>query len=171
MNRSDSIKRVQNSEEYLDSMEKVTNKVTLYKLFLKGQEYQNRDKGLSMDFQPLMFIAQPWYPGGTRINLWNTITKEFKSKRSINFIENLSYGINNQDIRGTVIFNTLFDPFHRGSLYLTAGRDFNFINPNAAFLDLARRGNFYQNTHFSGYVRREIVNGLFLRIRSEVSER
>jgi hypothetical protein len=171
MNRSDSLKRVLNSKEYLDSMQKVTNHVTLYKLFLKGQEYHNRDKGIKLEFQPLMFIAQPWYPGGTRINLWNTFEKEFKNKKSINFIENISYGINNNDLRGTVIFNTLYDPFHRGSINLSVGRDFNFINSNAAFLDLAHRGNFYQNTHFNAYWRREIINGLFVRIRSEIAER
>lgn len=169
--RIDSIKRAHESSSYLDSMERVINKVTLVKLFLKGQEFQRRDKGLNFDFQPLMMIAQPWYPGGWRINMWNTVRKEFKSKRSIQFIENLSYGINNNDIRGTVIFNTLFDPFHRGFLYLSAGRDFNFVNANAAFLDLAKRANFYQNTHLSAYVRRELVNGLYLRVRSEISER
>lgn len=169
--RTDSIKRAHSSKEYLDSMQKVTNKVTLMKLFIKGQEYKNRDKGLNLDFQPLLLMAQPWYPGGWRINMWNTIKKEFKSKRSIQFVENLSYGIYNKDIRGTVIFNTLFDPFHRGQLYLSAGRDFNFVNPNAAFLDLAKRANFYQNTHFSAYIRREIVNGLYFRVRSEISER
>lgn len=169
--RNDSIKRVHESKEYLDSMERLTNKVTLYKLFLKGQEYQNREKGINLDFQPLMFIAQPWFPGGTRINMWNTVSKEFKSKRSIQFVENLSYGINNKDLRGTLIFNTLFDPFHRGLLYVSGGRDFNFINANAAFLDLARRGNFYQNTHLSAYIRREIINGFYVRLRSEISER
>lgn len=171
INRSDSIKRVENSKEYLDSIEKVTNKITWYKLFFKGQEYHNRAKGLELDFQPLMFIAQPWYPGGTRINLWNTIDKEFKSKRSITFVENLSYGLNNNDLKGTLIFNTLFDPFHRGNIYITAGRDFGFINPNAAFLDLANRGNFFENRHLSVYFRREIVNGLFFKIESEFSQR
>ena len=171
ISRNDSIKRVLNSKVYLDSVEKATNKVTIFKLLFQGQQYQNRNKGLNLDFQPLMFIVQPWFPGGTRINMWNTFEKTFKNKREIQFIENLSYGINNQDLRGTVIFSTLFDPYHRGNLYLSAGRDFGFINPNAAFLDLARRGNFYQNTHFTAYVRRELINGLYLRIQGEFSDR
>lgn len=171
VNRADSVKRAHSSEAYLDSVERVINKVTLKKLLLTGQEYQNRKKGLNLDFQPIMFIAQPWYPGGTRINMWNTIRKEFPSKRSVQFIENLSYGVNNNDLRGTLIFNTLFDPFHRGLLYISAGRDFAFINGNAALLDLARRGNFYQNNHLSAYVRREIVNGLYFRLQSTISER
>ena len=169
--RTDSIKRVQNSKVYLDSIEKDKNKVTFTKLFFKGQEYQNREKGYYMDFQPLIFIAQPWFPGGTRITLWNTFERRFKNKRDIRLIENLSYGINNKDIRGTVIFTTTFDPFHRGVFSATAGRDFNFINPNAAFIDLARRGNFYQNSHADVYVRRELINGLFLRVQAEYSER
>ncbi|MBL7812681.1 MAG: carboxypeptidase regulatory-like domain-containing protein [Bacteroidetes bacterium] len=171
MNRSDSVKRVHNSKEYLDSIEKVTNKITLTKLFLKGQEYQNREKGWNLDFQPLMFIVQPWFPGGTRINLWNTMEKKFKSKREISFVENISYGINNKDVRGTVIFNTLYNPYRRANIYLSAGRDFGLVNGNAAYLDLFRRANFYQNTHFSAYHRQEIVNGLFLRVMGEFSDR
>lgn len=169
--RTDSLKRITESKEYLDSMEKETNKVTLKKLFLMGQEYQNREKGWYLDFQPLLFIVQPWFPGGTRISLWNTAEKEFKSKRKIRFDENLSYGLNNKDIRGTVAFSTLFDPYHSGNLYISAGRDFGFINPMAAFLDLARRSNFYQNTHLDVFARRELINGLYLRLRGNWSER
>lgn len=171
ISHTDSVKRVHNSKAYLDSIEKVTNKVTLKKLFLNGQEFQNREKGWYMDFQPLLFIAQPWFPGGTRISLWNTFEKKFKSKQEIQFSENLSYGINNKDIRGTVIFNTLYNPYRRSYIFMSAGRDFNFINNNAAFLDLAKRNNFYQNTHFNAYHQHEVINGLMLRLRGEFSER
>ena len=167
----DSIKRILNSKAYLDSIEKDKNKVTLKKLFLMGQEFQNREKGYYLDFQPLLFIAQPWFPGGTRITLWNTFERRFKNKRDLKFIENLSYGLNNKDIRGTLIFTTTFDPFHRGVFSVTAGRDFNFINPQAAFIDLARRGNFYQNNHLDAFVRRELINGLYLRVQGDFSER
>lgn len=171
LTRTDSIKRVLNSKEYLDSVQKETNRVTLGKLFLKGQQYQNRDKGINLDFQPLLFIVQPWFPGGTRISMWNTIEKKFKNKREISFSENLSYGLNNKDLRGTVFVSTLFDPFHRGFFSASVGRDFGFINPNAAFLDLARRNNFYQNSHINANIRRELINGLTLRAEAEFSER
>ncbi len=171
INRSDSIKRVLNSTAYLDSMQKVTNKVTLKKLFLEGQEYENREKGINLDFMPLMFIVQPWYPGGTRLSLWNTIEKKFKNKKEISFVENLNYGILNKDIRGTVAFSTLYNPFRRSYINISAGKNFAFINNNAAFLDLARRNNFYQNTHLSVYHQHEVVNGLMLRITGEFSER
>jgi hypothetical protein len=169
--KADSIHRVLNSTAYLDSIEKETNKVSLVKLFLRGQEYRKRANGLSLDFQPLMFIVQPWYPGGTRINLWNTIDKKFKNKREINFIENVSYGINNKDLRGTLIFTTLYNPFRRASFAASVGRDFGLINGNAAYLDLFRRANFYQNTHVSAYHRQEIINGLFLKLTGEFSDR
>lgn len=169
--RSDSIKRVLNSEWYLDSMEKVTNKVTMRKLFLEGQDFQRRKKGVEIGFQPLMFIWQPWFPGGSRINVWTVVSKEFQNKRNINFIENLSYGLNNKDIRGTVIVNSLYNPFKRASISLSVGRDFGWINPNAAFLDLARRNNFYQNSHATASHRQELINGLFLNIRGEFSDR
>lgn len=171
INKLDSIKRAHSSDEYLDSLEKLANKITLKSLFLEGQEYQNRRKGLNMQFQPLMFIWQPWWPGGSRITLFNRIVKTFENKKEINFNENISYGLNNNDLRGTVAFSTLYNPYKRKVIYASVGRDFGFVNPFAAYIDLFRRDNFYQHDHVSIYHRQEIVNGLFFRIRSEFSDR
>ena len=171
INKLDSIKRAHSSDVYLDSLEKLANKITLKSLFLEGQEYQNRRKGLNLQFQPLMFIWQPWWPGGSRITLFNRIVKTFENKKEINFNENLSYGLNNKDLRGTVAFSTLYNPYKRKVIYASVGRDFGFVNPFAAYIDLFRRDNFYQHDHISVYHRQEIVNGLFLRIRTEFSDR
>lgn len=171
INKLDSIKRAHSSDVYLDSLEKLANKITLKSLFLEGQEYQSRRKGLNLQFQPLMFIWQPWWPGGSRITLFNRIVKTFENKKEINFNENLSYGLNNKDLRGTVAFSTLYNPYKRKVIYASVGRDFGFVNPFAAYIDLFRRDNFYQHDHISVYHRQEIVNGLFLRIRTEFSDR
>lgn len=167
----DSLKRVMSSDEYLDSIEKITNKVTLKNLFLLGQSYVKRKKGIDMDFQPLLFIWQPWWPGGSRIVLWNTINKTTENKKNFRFIENLSYGLNNHDLRGTVIFSHLYNPYKRKLIYAAVGRDFGFVNPYAAYIDLFRRDNFYQHDHLTLYHRQEIVNGLFFRIQGEFSDR
>ncbi len=169
--QEDSIKRIITSDQYLDSIEAKINKVTFKSLVLEGQEFQNRKKGIDMAFQPLWLMYQPWWPGGNRILLSNRIQKTFESKRSIQLIPNLSYGLNNNDLRGSVIFNTLYNPYKRKRIFIQAGRDFGLINPFAAYIDLFRRDNFYQHTHLSIYHRQEITNGLFLRIRGEISDR
>lgn len=169
--QSDSIKRVQSSDYYLDSLEKLANKITLKSLFLEGQDYQNRRKGINMSFQPLMFLWQPWWPGGSRITIFNSIDKTFESKKKITFNENISYGLNNQDLRGTVVLSTLYNPYKRKLVYIAAGRDFGFVNPFAAYIDLFRRDNFYQHDHLTVYHRQEILNGLYFRVKAEFSDR
>jgi len=171
INRSDSIKRVLNSDVYLDSMEKVTNKITFKKIVLKGQDYQNRKKGLNLGFQPLWLTVQPFWPGGTRIVLWNTLQKTYPNKKEINFVENLSYGINNKNIQGSLVFSTLYNPYKRSLIYLTVGRSFNLINSNSALLDIVRRNNYYLHNHITLYHSHEVVNGLFLRVQGEFSDR
>lgn len=171
ISRSDSIKRILTSDAYLDSIERKQNKITFRSLVLEGQEYHNRKKGIDLNFQPLWLIYQPWWPGGDRILLWSGVSKTFENKRSIQFNENISYGARNNDLRGSVTFNTLYNPYKRKRIVATAGRDFGLINPFAAFLDVFRRNNFYQHDHLSVYHRQEVVNGLFFRIRGEYSDR
>jgi len=171
INESDSINRIKNSDWYLDSIERETNKLTFTSLVLEGQQLKNRKKGIDFQFQPLWLFYQPWWPGGGRMLLWSRINKTFESKQNIQFIPNLSYGILNNDIRGSVILNTLYDPYHRKRIYIQAGRDFGLINPFAAYVDLFRRDNFYQHNHLTVYHRQELTNGLFLRIRGELSDR
>lgn len=167
----DSIKRVQSSDQYLDSIEAKINTVTFKSLVLQGQDFKNRRKGIDMSFQPLWLMYQPWWPGGGRILLWNRIEKTFPNKKSIQFVPNISYGILNNDFRGSAILSTLYDPYKRKQIFIQAGRDFGLINPFAAYIDLFRRDNFYQHTHLSIYHRQEITNGLFLRVRGEISDR
>lgn len=169
--RTDSLKRVLTSEKYLDSIEKKTNKVTFKSLVLEGQGYSKRKKGIDMAFQPLWSVYQPWWPGGTRLSMFSQLNKTFENKKSIAFSENLSYGIKNHDIRGTVYFSTLYNPYKRASVYISAGRDFGMINGNAAYLDVFRRNNFYVHNHLSAYHNQELINGLFLNVKGEYSQR
>ena len=171
VNQSDSIKRVRTSDRYLDSLETITNKVSFRSLVLEGQEFRDRRKGIDMAFQPLWLFYQPWWPGGGRLLFANRIKKTFDSKREIQLLPNLSYGILNKDLRGSVALNTLYDPYKRKRVFIQAGRDFGLINPFAAYIDLFRRDNFYQHNHLTVYHRQEIVNGLFLRITGEISDR
>lgn len=169
--RTDSVKRVLNSDKYKDSIEKLDNKLTWKKLLFFGPEYHNHRKGLDMQFTPLVFIAQPWMPGGWRINIWNSVRKEFKNKKNIYFSENLSYGLNNKDLQGNVELSHLYNPYKQGFVYFNIGRNFQLINNNAAIVDVFKRNNYYQNTHGTVYHRMEILNGLFLKVQAEFAER
>ena len=171
INTADSIKRVVTSDKYLDSVEAQINKVTLKSLILEGQGYRDRKKGITLRFQPLWNIYQPWWPGGGRLSLWNSFDKTFENKKTFEFNENLSYGINNKDVRGTVYMSHMYNPYKRALIFASVGRDFGMVNMNAAYIDLFRRDNFYQNKHINVYHRQELINGLFLQVQGELSDR
>ena len=171
INTADSIKRVVTSDKYLDSVEAQINKVTLKSLVLEGQGYRDRKKGITLRFQPLWNIYQPWWPGGGRLSLWNSFDKTFENKKTFEFNENLSYGINNKDVRGTVYMSHMYNPYKRAMIFASVGRDFGMVNMNAAYVDLFRRDNFYQNKHINVYHRQELINGLFLQVQGELSDR
>lgn len=167
----DSMKRVLNSDKYKDSIDKEENRITLKKVLLLGITHQNHRKGLTMGFAPLIFMAQPWMPGGWRINFWNNVRKEFANKKSIYFSENISYGLNNKDLQGNVEVSHLYNPYKQGLIYMNFGRNFDLINRNSAIVDIFKRTNYYKNTHGSVYHRQELINGLYLKLLAEYSER
>jgi len=171
INTADSIKRVVTSDKYLDSVEAQINKVTLKSLVLEGQGYRDRKKGITLRFQPLWNLYQPWWPGGGRVSLWNSFDKTFENKKTFEFNENLSYGINNKDVRGTVYMSHMYNPYKRALIFASVGRDFGMVNMNAAYIDLFRRNNFYQNEHINVYHRQELINGLFFQVQGELSDR
>lgn len=171
ISKNDSIQRVQNSNAYLDSIEQVINHVTWKNLLLLGQGYKNRSKGLEMDFNPLISVFNPLFPGGMRICLFSRLSKTYENKKEITFFENLNYGINNKDLRGTVSAYHKYNPYKNASIGVSLGRDFGWINPNSAVFDVLRRDNFYLKKYATIYHRQELFNGLFLKVMGEYSNR
>ena len=171
INRSDSIRRVQTSDKYLDSVEAVINKITFRSLVLMGQAYQNRKKGLEMQFAPLWTVYIPYMPGGPRITFNSAIRKTLTNKQEFDFNQNFSYGINNNDFQGTASFGHMYNPIKRARYSFAVGKQFGLVNPNAAFLDVFRRDNLYVEKSILAAHRQELVNGLYLRVQGRLAYR
>ncbi len=171
ISKNDSLQRVRNSNAYLDSIEKLINHVTWKNLLLLGQGYENRSKGLKMDFNPLISVFNPLFPGGMRICLYSSLSKTYENKKEIKFFENLNYGINNKDLLGTVSAYHKYNPYKNASIRVSMGRDLGWINPNAAVLDVLRRDNFYLKKYATVDHAQELFNGLFLRVMGEYTNR
>ena len=169
--QSDSAKRARTSDKYLDSVENKNNKINIKSILIDGITYSKRKKGINLFFMPLVGVYQPWWPGGSRFAFVNSFRKKFESKRSINLTTNLSYGPNNNDLQGTVSFFTRYNAFKEGIIGATVGRQFDFINSQAAFLDLARRNNIYQHNHLSLFHSKEYFNGFTARVSASYSDR
>ena len=171
INRTDSIKRVQTSDKYLDSIEDKINTITFRSLVIEGQGYKKRKKGLEIGLAPLWTAYNPLWAGGPRLGLFCSIKKTLKNKQELEFNENLSYGVNNNDLQGTVYFGHLYNPIKRKKYTLAVGKQFGFINPNAAYGDVFRRDNVFVEKSVAVSHRQELVNGLYLRVQGRLALR
>ncbi len=75
---------------------------------------------------------------------------------------NLSYGIRNHDLNGSIRFSKLYNPFKRSYYSITLERNFQYIFQGDAWINMLKRSNIYLNNGLGVGHSFEIVNGLFL---------
>ena len=158
----DSIYRVTNSKQYLDSIDKRTNKFTWKKLLLEGQTLYNRELERTWILPALPGLYQPFAFGGSRINPGVSYLKTYKSRKNISVYADMSYGIRNKDLNGSIRMNKMYNPFNRGFYGVSVRRDFEFIFDNDAWINMLKRSNQYLNNAVGLYHGLELFNGFFL---------
>jgi Family of unknown function (DUF5686)/CarboxypepD_reg-like domain len=158
----DSIFRATTSKAYLDSIDRLTNKITWKKLVLSGQTLYNREKERTWNLMPIITLYQPFQFGGARLYATANYSKGYASKKKIFLNTDLSYGFRNHDVNGNIRFTKLYNPFNRSLYRVGLKRDFQYIFEGDAWINLIKRNNFYLNNAISLGHEREIVNGLFL---------
>ncbi len=164
-----------NSKVYLDSIDKVYNKITIPKIIYSGIGHINRTKKQTWFFEPALGFLDPLAIGGWRMRYGVAYYKRFENRKQFSSNINLTYGFNNQDLKGQINFNYFYNPIRNSSLNLRMGSGFNVINGSATISDIARRSNFYQNKFIDLRHRTEVFNGFYLNsnllyeIRSDLS--
>lgn len=167
----DSINLVLTSKSYLDSIDKVYNRITFLKVVWNGQGHINRAKKLRLDFAPLFSTFQPAQIGGVRLSYFVGIFKKFNNRQSINTWTNVSYGFKNNDIKGGVFVSHLYNPIRRSRYNFSFSRDFMMINPFDAYINMFRRSNYYDQKRVQvGHVF-EVINGLYFSSNVSFSDR
>ncbi len=164
----DSVVRAHTTTVYLDSVEKYNNKVTLKKIFIDGIVVNNWRKERQMIFPTIPDFYQPIQFGGSRIFTHFYLSKRYKNKKYITLNTELSYGLQNKDIQGMAGFSKLYNPFSRGTYFVSVGRSFGQIFEGDAWINQLKRSNVYlkDGIEFSHAV--ELLNGLVLRNRLEL---
>lgn len=167
----DSVVRAHTTTAYLDSVDRYNNKVTLKKLFLDGVTKNNWRKERFMVFPTIPEFYQPIQFGGSRIETNFYLSKRYKNKKFITLRTEMSYGLRNKDLQGTVSFWKLYNPFSRGTYYISVGRSFGQIFEGDAWINQIKRSNVYlkEGVELSHSV--ELANGLVLRNRFELTGR
>ena len=167
----DSIRDAHNKKEYLDSVDAVFNKVTALKVLWWGVEHRNRVKKTQWQISSLAAMARPIYIAGPRVAPGFYFFKKWKDERMLDGYTELTYGFLNKDIKGNSWWDFRFDPFHFGTLEWSVNHDFDVIRGYDAITQIYKRENFIEATSMSLGVEYELVNGLYLDINSEFTER
>ena len=157
----DSVYRATHSEQYLDSLQNEINKITWKKLGFFGQSFYNRQKERTWHLPSLISLYQPVAFGGSRLNFSVSHFKTFSSRKNLSVFSNLSYGIRNHDVNGSLWVTRMYNPFNRGSYSFSAGKEFQFIYEGDAWVNMIRRNNVYLNNFVGAGHSLEIANGLF----------
>ncbi|THU38480.1 carboxypeptidase-like regulatory domain-containing protein [Niastella caeni] len=158
----DSIYRARHTKAYLDSIDRITNKITWKKWLWSGQEFNDHEKERHWSFPPIPQLYQPFNFGGTRILASASYHKTYPSRKALWIRPNISYGIRNRDINGSLSVRHLYNPFNRGIVTFSAGREFQLIYQGDAWINQIKRSSVYLNNAFGIAHELELANGLFL---------
>ncbi len=168
---SDSIKAAHEKKEYLDSVDKVLNKITFTKIIWFGQQHYNREQELTLNFDPLWIMYTPFGVGGSRVRYGFGVNKKFKNKTTFFNYTNVSYGLMNKDVKGDITLSRTYNPYKHAFFYIHAKRNFDVINPFDSWLSIFRRANFYVSTGIRAYHRIELFNGMYFNAGLEFAKR
>jgi len=159
----DSIYHVTHTKAYLDSMDRVINRITWDKVLLWGVVLNNHEKERQWVFSSLTSMFQFLEFGGTRIKIPASYDRIFPSRKRLNVRTDLNYGFRNMDLKGNLAVTHLYNPFSRGEFTISGGRDFAKIFENDAWINNLKRSNIYLNNYFGLYHSVELFNGFELR--------
>ncbi|MDZ4809901.1 MAG: DUF5686 and carboxypeptidase regulatory-like domain-containing protein [Bacteroidota bacterium] len=167
----DSIYRYMRSEAYLDSVDRVLNKITWKKMLIFGQVFNDHKKERMWILPPITSLIQPVSFGGARLKLAGAYRKTYPSRKKLEMEADVSYGFRNHDVNGTVGIKRMYNPFNKAEFGISAGRNFEFIYPGDAWVNVLKRSNIYLNNSLEIGHQFNILNGLRLLNKFEVAFR
>jgi hypothetical protein len=151
-----------NSEDYLDSIDEVYNKITFLKVAWNGVGHINRKKKTDWEFGSIPSFLNIAAIGGWRAQHNVNYFRKFKNRKQLRVSPYLNYGFLNKDLRGELDVDYLYNPVKQSRLFIVVGQRFDIINGSATILDIVRRDNFYINTGINAKHRTEVFNGFYL---------
>ncbi|MCG8575463.1 MAG: DUF5686 and carboxypeptidase regulatory-like domain-containing protein [Flavobacteriales bacterium] len=167
----DSLTAIYTSEEYLDSVDAVFNKITALKVLFLGITHRNRHKKTQWYLSSLSDLYEPVGIGGMRIGPGFNIFKKWENEQWIDYYNEATIGFNNADVRGSARIYHRYAPKRFGDYSVYYGRDARLINQWDAWLNMIKRNNYYISNRFGAWHRIEILNGLFGSVGVNVERR
>jgi len=166
----DSIEAAHNTREYLDSLDREYNRVTLGDALLWGIGHFNRDKKRHIWFSSLINLVAPFSIGGIRVGPDGFIYKRFKNEQSVFFFAQTRIGIRNMDLKGSIYTRYRYAPKKLADITLRMGRAFDMIQAYESFIGYMDRSNYAEATYLEVGHSYEVVNGLYFDVEGTIKE-
>ena len=131
--KKDSLEVVRQSPHYLDSLDKINNKITFNRIFISGQEFENRKKKTSISFQGLAKSLTSYNTvEGYVLNFTGSFNKGYVDKRQFRALANIRYGLSNHHLNANTELRYNFGSKYYKTYTLSGGTNvyqFNNHNP------------------------------------------
>ncbi len=167
----DSIRDYQNKKEYLDSIDKIFNQITVQKTLWFGVDHRNRAKKTQWTINSLGAIVRPLYIAGPRIAPGFNFFKKWENQKSLDSYSEVTFGFINKDVKCRTYWHYLHDPFHFGTISANFFHDFDAIRSYDAITQIYKRSNFIEVTKLELSYDRELFNGFYIKPEVNFSER
>ena len=168
--KQDSMKQFYNSPEFLDSMDQIQREFNWQNVLLSGMLFRNRIKGTEYYIDPIINSVHPFSVGGYRHSMGGQISKEWSKAYKLENDGNVSFGINNFDLKGELKTKFTYAPKKFAKLMVKGGNIFDMITYQQNISNIFARSNFVEKTYFGFGHEIELINGLFFDFETEYAK-
>jgi hypothetical protein len=129
--KKDSLEKLRESMSYLDSLDRIQNKITWFGLMVNGQTISRRSKRLSFSYDPLLKSISYNTVEGLSLQASGTFRKSLNNEKRISFTPVIRYGVGNGHLNSFLSSDYRFGAKHIQHLTASVGkRIFQFNNAN-----------------------------------------
>ncbi len=153
--KKDSLEQVRKNPKYLDSLDRIRNKVTVNKLLLTGMNFGKERKKESLSLNPLINLMGILYNPveGRHFEYSTKYNKEFEGRKSVLIEPVFRYGFSNKHFNAFVNTQYNFGKKYFDNISFSAGQkvfQFDNANPIDEFNNTLA-ANFWQHNHIKIY--------------------
>lgn len=179
--RRDSIMRLHNSKEYLDSVDHASNKPKIMQVVFNGYFYDRRYNHFSIGVSPLITAVSYNTVQGIRPALGLSMNKSWENNKFLNINPDFSYGISDKKFYSDIELNYYYKPVKFSRITLAGGSKTSqfserdpigvFVNTNYTLIEKRNYMKIYAKNYAEVIYHTEIVNGAMLNADLEYADR
>ncbi|OIR13182.1 hypothetical protein GALL_55670 [mine drainage metagenome] len=131
--KKDSLEQLRKDPKYLDSLDRIRNKITFNRLFLLGQTFDKEKTKETFSFDPLIAVSGIYYNPveGRFFNYGMHYSNEYKKHDQLNINPNFRYGFSNKHFNFYINSSYAFGKKDKSMISVSGGKKvFQFNNNN-----------------------------------------